>query len=67
MLGARIFSNFEVMEAVRLAGLDSTINKLKEGLETNLGDAGSYFSGGEKQRISLARELIKKPQILLFR
>tara|TARA_B110000008_G_scaffold279799_1_gene328718 strand:+ start:32 stop:1777 length:1746 start_codon:yes stop_codon:yes gene_type:complete len=62
----RTFSNFEVLEAIRLAGLEKVINKLQKGLETNLGDTGAFFSGGEKQRISLARELIKKPQILLL-
>jgi len=62
----RTFTKTEVMEVIRLAGLEKVVNRLQKGLETNLGDAGTFFSGGEKQRISLARELIKKPKILLL-
>lgn len=60
------FSNAEIMDSIHLAGLDKVIKKLKKGIDTNLGEAGAFFSGGEKQRISLARELVKKPQILLL-
>ena len=62
----RTFTKTEVMEVIKLAGLEKVVNRLQKGLETNLGDAGTFFSGGEKQRISLARELIKKPKILLL-
>ena len=42
------------------------IMELPQGYETNVGEKGNIFSGGEKQRISLIRGLLKKTPILLL-
>ena len=56
----------EVREATRLAFLDPFIEKLPKGYDTKVGERGLKVSGGEKQRIAIARTLLKRPRILLF-
>ena len=56
----------EVLEAARLADLDDFIGRLPEGLETRVGERGLKVSGGEKQRIAIARVLLKNPPILVL-
>lgn len=48
------------------AGLESFINQLKDGLETNIGERGIKLSGGQKQRIGIARALYRDAELLLF-
>ncbi len=59
-------SQEEIQEAVRLAHLDDFIQRLPRGLETVVGERGLKVSGGEKQRIAIARMLLKDPPILVF-
>ncbi len=59
-------SREEVFEAIRLANLQSFIDTLPEGVETKVGERGLKVSGGEKQRIAIARVVVKRPPILLF-
>ena len=59
-------SESEVREATRLAFLDPFIEKLPKGYDTKVGERGVKVSGGEKQRIAIARTLLKRPRILLF-
>jgi len=56
----------EVEEAARLAQLHDFILGLPEGYETKVGERGLKLSGGEKQRVAIARTILKRPQILLF-
>ncbi|NLO80345.1 MAG: ABC transporter ATP-binding protein/permease [Xanthomonadaceae bacterium] len=56
----------EVERATRLAHLDGFIAQLPEGFETRVGERGLKVSGGEKQRIAIARMLLKDPPILIF-
>lgn len=56
----------EVREAIRMANLEPFIASLPEGTETKVGERGLKVSGGEKQRIAIARVLLKRPPILLF-
>jgi len=59
-------SREEVERAARLAHLDGFIAQLPEGYETKVGERGLKVSGGEKQRIAIARMLLKDPPILVF-
>lgn len=56
----------EVVAAAKLAQADEFISKLSDGYQTVLGEKGYKLSGGQLQRISLARALLKKPQILIL-
>lgn len=56
----------QIDEVVRLAHLEKFVSSLPEGLETRVGERGLKVSGGEKQRVAIARMLLKKPVIMLF-
>lgn len=56
----------EVMEALRLAGCQSIIDKFKTAEETVIGSKGVYLSGGEKQRIAIARAILKNANIVIM-
>lgn len=59
-------SQKDVVEAAKLAGAHEFILRLGEGYQTKLGERGYKLSGGELQRLSLARALLKNPQILIL-
>ena len=56
----------EVMKALNLAGCDEIIAKFKEKEYTVIGSKGVYLSGGEKQRIAIARAILKKSPIVIM-
>jgi len=56
----------QVYEAARKAQLDKTIAKLPDGYHTKVGERGLMISGGEKQRVAVARLLLKDPKINFF-
>ncbi|TCT05411.1 ATP-binding cassette subfamily B protein [Tepidamorphus gemmatus] len=56
----------EVEEAARLAQIDSFIRQLPAGYDTEVGERGLKLSGGEKQRIAIARTILKGPPILIL-
>lgn len=56
----------KIMQAVQIAQLDEWIKTLPEGLETFAGVRGGNFSGGQAQRISIARALVRNSDILIL-
>lgn len=59
-------SDNQVMEAIRLAHLQHFVDQLPEGADTLVGERGLKLSGGEKQRVAIARTILKRPAILVF-
>ncbi|MGF1594546.1 MAG: ABCB family ABC transporter ATP-binding protein/permease [Kiloniellaceae bacterium] len=59
-------SDGEMMEAARLAQIDDFVRSLPDGYDTTVGERGLKLSGGEKQRVAIARTILKGPKILLF-
>jgi ATP-binding cassette, subfamily B, heavy metal transporter len=56
----------EMHEAAKLAQIDTFIASLPEGYETSVGERGLKLSGGEKQRVAIARTILKAPPILVL-
>ena len=56
----------EIEEAARLASVHDFITQLPDGYNTRVGERGLKLSGGEKQRVAIARTILKGPQILTF-
>jgi len=64
--GCPTASKEEVLKAIELAHLSEFIASLPDGLETVVGERGLKLSGGEKQRVAIARTILKNPQVLVF-
>jgi len=56
----------EVIEAAKKANVHETVSSLPEGYKTQVGERGLMISGGEKQRLAVARVMLKDPPILFF-
>lgn len=65
-LGALDATDEDVIAAAKGAEIHDLIMSLPEGYDTHAGTSGSRFSGGERQRIALARALVRKPAILVL-
>lgn len=56
----------ECLEVLRRAACDSLLARADRGLDTVIGEGGVKVSGGEKQRLSIARALLRRPRLLVF-
>src|SRR3546814_1759668 len=56
-------SDAEMVEAARLARIDDFVRALPDGYDTMVGERGLKLSGGEKQRVAIARTILKAPRI----
>lgn len=65
-LGKSDASDEEVLRALKLARCDEFIDKFKEGYDVVIGAEGVNLSGGEKQRVSIARIFLKDPKIIIM-
>ena len=59
-------SEIDLMEALHNASCDHMLKRAEKGVETVIGEGGLKLSGGEKQRISIARALLRNPHLLIF-
>ncbi len=64
--GLKNASGNEIKTAAKIAQASEFIEKLPEGYETYISQGGSNFSGGQKQRLTIARALVKQPEILIL-
>ena len=56
----------EMMEACRIAQAEEIVNAKEEGLQSRVEQGGANFSGGQKQRLCIARAILKKPKIMIL-
>ena len=59
-------SEEDLLDALNKAACQNMLSRAEKGLETMIGEGGLKLSGGEKQRLSIARALLRKPKLLLF-
>jgi ATP-binding cassette, subfamily B, bacterial MsbA len=65
-LGQQDASEEQIIEAAKIANAHDFIIKKEDGYKSNIGDRGNKLSGGEKQRLTIARAVLKNPPILIL-
>lgn len=64
--GEETENDTKIWEALRIAQMEEFVKKLPQGLDTRVGELGVRFSGGQRQRLSIARALYRNPDILVL-
>lgn len=64
--GLNNVSDEAIKQIIHQVGLEDMLEKMPDGLDTQLGEHGDKLSGGQRQRISIARALIRNPKIIIF-
>ena len=64
--GEHVYSPGDIEKAVRIAQAQEFVAQLQEGLNAAVSQRGANFSGGQKQRLSIARAVCRSPEILIF-
>ncbi len=59
-------SEAEMWQALAAAGADTLVRRMPQGLDTIVGERGTLVSGGERQRLALARALLRRPSLLVL-
>ena len=66
LFGRDNISEKRVLEVLKIVELDEVIKNLPDGINTKIGSLGNFFSGGQKQRLSVARALVKNPKVIIL-
>lgn len=64
--GNNVATDEELYDALRIAQMEEHVKNMKNGLDSRVEQRGTNFSGGQKQRLTIARALVKKPKILIM-
>ncbi|MEQ8187457.1 MAG: NHLP bacteriocin export ABC transporter permease/ATPase subunit [Candidatus Eremiobacterota bacterium] len=66
IIGSSLLTMEDAWEAARLAGIEDDIKAMPMGMHTMVSEGGETFSGGQKQRLLIARAIARKPKIIIF-
>lgn len=59
-------ADHDCLTALRAAAVDNILSRGQQGLDTKIGESGLKLSGGEKQRLAIARAILRQPEIIIF-